>query len=204
MSFANAANLNWFREVFGQGEKFSALLTDDSAYDILTKEAAKSTPGANGITYLPYLSGTKNLPGGGTLRGTFNGFSMSTKRSDVIRAVLEGVCYEMCELIERQRNGGCPVDVVRLSGGVAHSPFWCQMHADIIGVPVEVPATKEAGTLGAAMAAGVGAGVYKDLVDAVDKCVAIEATYQPDSKMHAQYQDAFQRFKEMEAKLLPA
>lgn len=202
MSYANAANFNWFREVFGHGEKLAAQLTGGNAYEILANEAAMSAPGANGITYLPYLSGNKYLPGGSGVRGAYHGLSMTTKRPDVIRALMEGVCYEMYVLIERARNGGSPVEMVRMSGGVAHSPFWSQMHADVLGVPVEKTVAAEAGTLGAAMAAGVGAGVYRDFVDAVDKCVSVGATYQPDSKLHAQYQDAFQRFKEFTAKLV--
>lgn len=80
---------------------------------------------------------------------------------------------------------------VRLCGGVAKSPMWCQMFADILERPVELTKVSELGALGAAMCAGIGAGLYKDCEDAVKRCVKITEIYKPDNNKKNDYNDAF-------------
>ena len=89
-----------------------------------------------------------------------------------------------------------PVRAVRLSGGVTKSPMWCQMFADIMDRSIELCESPEAGALGAAMYAGVGVGVYKDCIDAANKCVRVKKSYKPIQENVEEYKAAFERWNE--------
>lgn len=202
MSISSAVNYKWFRDVLGASEKTISKSFGKSSYWLLNELAAQSSPGANGITYLPHLNGcmfgTHQNP---MAKGAFYGLSLKTSKADMVRAVLEGVCYELNDIMGIQKNIGCDIFKVRLSGGVTYSDDWCQMFADIMGIPVELTACNEAGALGAAMFAGVGAGVFTDIVDAVNHCVKVVKVYVPDESKRGAYETAFQKYIEIGKKL---
>lgn len=83
---------------------------------------------------------------------------------------------------------------IRLCGGVAKSPYWCQMFADIFNKPIELTEVTELGCLGAAMLAGVGAGLFKDASEAVEKCVHVKEIYTPNPKVVPVYAEAFEQW----------
>jgi len=126
-------------------------------------------------------------------RGTFIGISLGTTKADIAQAILEGITYEMKDLL-KMKEQLATIDRVRLCGGVAASPFWCQMFADILNKPIELTEVTELGSLGAAMCAGIGAGLYKDCRDAINRCVRIEKTYIPNPSRIPYYEDAFIRW----------
>jgi sugar (pentulose or hexulose) kinase len=86
------------------------------------------------------------------------------------------------------------IERVRLCGGVASSTFWCQMFADILNKPIELTEVTELGSLGAAMCAGIGAGLYKDCRDAINRCVRIAKTYVPNKSKVPAYEEAFKKW----------
>ena len=191
---ASASAFRWFRDVFGDVEVAAAKSIGVDPYELLTQEASASVPGANGITYLPYLQGAAGARLNGNARGAFVGMTLGTKKSDMVRAVLEGISFEMREILETEAAAGIKVERIRLTGGAAKSPFWCQLLADIFGRPIELLQTSETGCLGAALYAGIGAGLYDGPHDAVARAVKVSAVYEPNPELATHYDEAFARF----------
>ena len=122
---------------------------------------------------------------------------MGTTKADIAEAILEGICFEMKDILNMNEELSGEVKNIRLCGGVAKSPLWCQMFADILQRPVELTEVSELGSLGAAMCAGIGSGIFKDCVNAIDKCVHVSKIYTPDEineKIYAESYDRWNKF----------
>jgi xylulokinase len=120
--------------------------------------------------------------------------TLGTTEADMARAVMEGICYEMRDILEAQKKAGTNIKAIRLTGGGSKSPLWVQMQADIYQQPIHVLQTHETGTLGAALYAGVGAGLYKDYKEAVDIAVHVSKEYTPNSRLGNVYDEGYDRF----------
>jgi xylulokinase len=107
---------------------------------------------------------------------------------------MEGITYELYDIIECERAAGVVLHKIRLTGFAANFPLWCQTVADILQIPVEVTGISDTGTLGAAMLAGVGAGVYRDVYEAAEQFVSITREYLPDPAMAPLYAEGFERY----------
>lgn len=194
MTNTAASSFRWFRdELCGMEVATSQLMVIDP-YDIITSIAKNSKPGSNGLTAMTCLQGSHGRRKNENARGTILGISLATKKSDIARAILEGICFEMYDISLLNESVGAKIDKVRLAGGVTKSPMWCQMFADILQKPVELSQATELGSLGAAMCAGIGAGLFKDCDDAIDKCVHVVKTYVPNTNNFEMYQKAFDRW----------
>lgn len=195
-SNTSASAFRWYRDTFADLEIAAGRKVGMDPYDLITRQAAASPIGANGITFLPYLAGAAGARQNPAARGGLLGLSLGTTKQDIVRAVLEGICFEMRDVIEAQKAAGVEIGTIRLVGGAAKSPFWSQMLADSLGHPLEILASDQAGCLGAAMYAGVGVGVYESCEDAAAQAVKVSARYEPDPQATAQYDAAFSRFVE--------
>ncbi len=178
--------MDWFLDRFG-GPK-----TPDGQWDFATLEARAATipPGAEGVTMLPYVNNAGVLaPFSDTLaRGTFFGVSTHSTRDHLLRAVYESLCFATRDCFEAMpsRPGR-----LTLTGGGAQSPFWAQMFADVCGVEVEVSAVRQSGAFGVALLAGTATGVFANLPMAAQCALEHTATYLPDVRMRARYDDWF-------------
>ncbi|MBQ8796593.1 MAG: hypothetical protein IJZ56_00150 [Oscillospiraceae bacterium] len=164
---SGGVSLEWFRRNCMQAD-----------YDSMNKELAKREP--NELLFLPYLVGTNAPEFDAEANGVFWGLRQEHDAIDMAGAVMEGVSYVLrknCEYIAR--NGMKPTGIIATGGG-AKSPIWCQLQADITGLPVSIPKEKEAACLGAAMIAAVCAGKYADYAAAVADCVEMTMCYQPN------------------------
>ena len=204
MSFASASAYRWLRDTICTHEMLQGLETSKNVYDILNDLIAESVPGANGVTFLPFLQGRSYCPPNEFATGVFNGrFSsatftgmrMSTTRADLVRAVAEGILYEIRDMLEVLNLNGIPHGNIVVNGGVSRSPYWCQMMADIWQAPVTTLTASENGCLGAAMFAGIGVGLYDSPEDAVEKTVHYLHTYQPNLAHKEIYDKGFSDFK---------
>jgi L-xylulokinase len=119
----------------------------------------------------------------------------------MLRAIFEGVIFSHYQHIERLVNFRAFPEVIRLTGGAARNPVWCQMFADCIGIPVETPAGSELGALGAAMAATVATGYYANLPQAVNAMSAIDKRYEPNPEYTTVYREKYQAYQELIRKL---
>jgi xylulokinase len=119
----------------------------------------------------------------------------------MIRASFEGVAYSLRHNLEVAENTGAYINELHAMGGAANSKVWTQIKADVTGKKISVPASDTATTLGAAILAGVGVGVYKDFDEAVSQTVQIKRVHEPNMKKHAKYQKYFDIYLELYEKL---
>ncbi len=146
-------SLQWFRNQLAPG----------TSYDDLTAEAATAQPGSQGLYWLPYLMGERTPHLDSSARGGWIGLTARHARADLIRSLLEGVCYSQKDCLDLIDQMGVPVGSVRLSGGGARSVFWRQLFADVFGKRVVTLASQEGSAYGAALLALVGTGVYSSV-----------------------------------------
>ncbi|MGI6627846.1 MAG: FGGY-family carbohydrate kinase [Bacillota bacterium] len=194
MTNTGASSFRWFRDEMCSMEVATGKLMGIDPYDIITATAAHSSPGANGVTALTCFQGSHTRKKNEKARGTFLGINLGTTKADIAEAILEGICFEMKDILKMNEELAGEIKNVRLCGGVSKSPMWCQMFADILQRPVETTEVSELGSLGAAMCAGIGAGLFENCADAVEKCVRISKTYMPSKKASKEYEEAFKRW----------
>jgi xylulokinase len=169
----------------------------DLSYDDLTAAAAQVPAGAEGLIFLPYLSGERTPHLDPLARGAFVGLTTRHGIGHMARAVMEGVTFSLRDGIEIMRELGVPTTDVRATGGGGKSPLWRQMQADIYNAPVSTLAAEEGPAYGAALLAGVGTGHFADVNDAVTRCVRVVATTQPDPTMVAKYNQIYAIYRTM-------
>lgn len=189
----------WYRDTLCEGAIAEAKESGRNVYDIMGESAEKSVPGANGVIFTPYLSGERCPYPDPNARGSFYGMSLTTTRGDLTRAVMEGVTYSLRQLVDI--FGKMTVnEKVYTSGGGAFSPLWRQMQADIFDLPVyTMSAASEGGAYGAVLVAGVGAGLWKNLNEAV-------RVIRPETECHPipENQEGYRKSYEIYKKLYPA
>ncbi len=157
VSLAAGGALRWWRDIVGSGD-----------YARLTAEAAAIPAGAEGLLFLPYLNGERTPHLDPAARGAFVGLTARHTRAHLTRAVLEGVAFSLGEGLAIMRGLGVPMTEVRVTGGGATSTLWCQILADRFGLPVRRVVAEEGPAYGAALLAGVMAGVWADVGTATD------------------------------------
>jgi len=183
-SATSATNLEWFVSRFCGEERLQAQERGISVYEICNELVASLPPGSTDIIFHPFLYGSNVQP---TARAGFYGLAGWHTKAHVVRALYEGVVYGHLNHIEKLRAAGAQMDVARLTGGGARSQVWTQIFADTLQLPMEVPEGAELGARGAALCAGIGAGVYEDHADAVAKAVRLSRRQEPDPKATPHY-----------------
>jgi xylulokinase len=191
--FVSGGSVRWFLDTVA-GNVTGRTTTSAAALD--AEAIATTTPGSDGVTFLPTLSGATAPRWNDEARGVFAGLSLNHGRAHLYRALLEGCSFALRDIVDRLAAMGLAGDALRVVGGGARSPLWLQMKADVTGRAVRVLTTDEATALGAAMLAGVGAGTFRDLDEAVDRLSVLEpTTYEPDPDHRAAYDDAYGRYR---------
>jgi xylulokinase len=165
-------SLRWFRDQFCPG----------LSYDALMKEAAESPAGADGLLWAPYLMGERTPHLDPKARGALVGLTAQHTRAHVIRAILEGVAFSLRDTFTIFRDLSVPVKSIRLGGGGARSPLWQQIQADIDGMRVDLVAAEEGAAYGAALLAGIGAGVWRSVESACESSVHVARQVEPIGK----------------------
>jgi len=178
-----AGSLRWLREILG------------GDYAALTEEAAAWPAGSDGLLFAPYLTGERTPHADPDVRAAFQGLSLGHGRGALVRAVLEGVAYGLRDSLELLREIGVDARVGRVSGGGARSELWLRIVASVLGLPLELTAVEEGAAYGAALLAGVRAGVWPGPVEAIAACVRVRATVEPDPAWQAVYDDGYERFR---------
>lgn len=130
-------------------------------------------------------------------------------KGDIVRAAMEGICYEMRDMLESLQAAGFPeFKEYRVTGGAARSALWNQIQADVYGKPVETVKVSEATALGAAMCAAVGAKIYKDVREAIEHMVKVDRRWEPIPKNVKIYNELFaiyrETYKALKEKVFPA
>lgn len=166
-----------------------------SLYDYLTESVSEVPAGSNGVLFAPWLHGNRCPFEDVNTRGLFFNIGIGTGKRDMIRAVLEGICYHLRWMLEAQESRIELPDTVRFVGGGALSPLTCRILADITGKRVEtVEHPQNAGAAGAAVAAAAGLKILGSIEDA-DDIILTDAEYIPDAANKALYDKGFEAFK---------
>jgi xylulokinase len=190
-------SLQWFRNQLGHDEVHAAARRKVDPYELLIAEAAKSPPGAEGLFFLPYLTGERCPHPDPCARGGWIGISTRTRRRDMIRALLEGITYGMNDALQIMRDMNIPISEVRASGGGARSEFWRHLQADIYNQTIVITRAVEGPAYGAALLAGVGTGAWESVQEACAACIRPAARIRPNKKLAAAYQQRFAIFDHM-------
>ena len=177
-----AGSLKWLRDVVGE------------SYDELVAEAARWPAGTEGLTFLPYLQGERTPHADPSARAMFEGLSLRHDRGALVRSVLEGVAYGLRDSLELLRALGVEPGVGRASGGGARSELWLKIVASVLGIPIERTAVEEGAAYGAALLGGVAAGTFASAQEAVDACVRVRDTVEPDPEWQRVYEDGYRRY----------
>ena len=162
--------------------------------------AEQAPAGSGGVTFLPYMAGERSPIWNPKACGVFFGLNFGVTRGQMIRACMEGVAYALRHNLETAEAAGAKAGVLRAMGGSANSRIWTQIKADVTGCGIEVPASDTATTLGAAILAGVGTGVYQSFEEAAARTVSVKKTYEPNPEMKAVYDGGYETYR----KLYPA
>lgn len=172
-------------------------------YDEMNKAAAGVEAGANGLLFLPYLLGERSPHWNPQARGVFAGLTMSHGRAEMARAVLEGVAFNLKMILDAFLAQGADIQAMRLIGGGAQSALWRQILADVYGLPILRPALlAEATSLGAAIAGGVGIGLFPDFCVA-HKLVQVKEAEQPNPAHRRRYGEMHDLFRQTYVALEP-
>ena len=188
-----AGSLQWFRDTLASGDGYEALLV----------EAERWGPTAEGVSFLPYLAGERTPHADPNARGAFTGLSMRHDRGALVRAVLEGVAYGLRDSVEILRQLGVEPTVGRVSGGGARSALWVRILASVLQLPLERTEVDAGSAFGAALLAGVAAGAFADVHDAVARCVRVTDVVEPDPSWAAAYDVGYDRFRSLYPALRP-
>jgi xylulokinase len=181
--------LDWFRRTF-YGEDAGALAQ-------VLREAAAAPAGAEGLLVLPYLAGERSPVNDPQARAVFFGLSEAHGRRHLARAVLESAALAVRDLVDVIGQVGGRATEIRLAGPAARCALSSQIRADVLGLPVVLPEVADAGALGAAMAAGYGAGLFPGPREAVRRMSRARAVLEPDLERHALYGRLFPLFRDL-------
>jgi xylulokinase len=184
---AAGLSLRWFRDNF----RSLPATNGTDPYDLLTAEAAKAPPGADGLLWAPYLMGERTPYLDSNARAALVGLTASHTRAHVVRAILEGVAFSLKDSFTIFEEMNLPVERIRLGGGGARSSLWRQIQADVYGYEVEILEAEEGASYGAAILAGVGAKIWPSVETACVAVVRVKHCVRPDpanaARMSASY-----------------
>lgn len=193
---AAASAFRWVKNTFSDSEIQEALSKHVDVYEILTAEAADSPPGAKGAIFMPWLAGEACPYYDDNARAAFIGMTLAHTKSDLYRAAMEGICFEMKQMLEALKAANFKeFKLLRVTGGAARSDLWNQIQADIYGSPVETVKVSEATALGACMLGAVGVGIYKDIHEAAANMVQVDKRFEPIPENVETYKEVFKIFE---------
>lgn len=194
LSNAAASSLRWFRDVVGTAERQQEAAGGRDAYQALDALAAEAPAGSRGLLYLPYLATAGTPRWNPDARAAFLGLSLGHGRSELTRAVMEGVVLEIRDIMEQWLQAGMKVDILRIGGGATRSRLWCQIQADVYGRPVELLECDDSTGLGAALLGGVGAGLFASIEEGVGAMVKPAALVEPSPGRHQLYSELYEAY----------
>lgn len=199
-SYTGGALIQWCVDTLAKKEKELARAEGISVNTYLENQfrAAGAEPdGPTGILVLPHFAGAATPYMDTGSKGAVIGLQMGTAVSDIYRACMEGVAYEMLLNMERLKESGVHYKMLHATGGGARSEFWMQMKADMLNVPITALKTVDAGTVGSAMLTGIAVGCFADLEDAAEHMIETRQVYEPRPEMHRKYQEMYQKYREL-------
>ena len=179
--------LRWFKQELG----------GDLSFDELTALASEVSPGSDGVVFLPYMAGERSPIWNPDAKGVYYGLGFDKTKGHMIRAALEGVAFSLEHNLRTAAETGVEVGELVAMGGASNSVLWTQIKADVTGKTIKVPTSDTATTLGAAILAGVGVGVYKSFEEAVQETIVVTRVQKPNMENHEIYQECMKLYLQL-------
>ena len=199
-------SLSWFRDQLGHPEVNASHLIGQNPFELFSKQAEISKPGANGLIFLPYMAGERTPLWSSVPRGVFFGLTYGTTRADMLRAIMEGCAFAVYDNLQIAEEHGVVVEEFLGSGGAVQSAIWCQIKADIYGKPFIIAKRADGGEgghgLGLFALTASGIGLHKDMGACVSDLLPARQVFEPSTKNHALYQELFGIYRGLSRKLM--
>lgn len=193
---AAGGSLQWWRNLLRP-------LENNLDYERLTSLAAGAPLGAEGLFFLPYLTGERTPHFDPAARGAFVGLSLKHGLGHLARAVMEGVSFALKDSVEIMKEVGSEIREVYFSGGGARSELWTRMMAEVLNLPLKRLVVDEGPSFGAALLAGVGVGFFPDTATAGDQTLQLKDEITPRRENAERYQELYLRFRSLYPALQP-
>lgn len=187
----------WFETNFGESERRLADINNTNSFYELDKQAETINVGSDGVVFLPYMAGERSPIWDAHAKGVFYGLDYTKTKAHMARACMEGVAFSLLHNIEIAETCGVKITELHAMGGAANSRLWTQIKSDVTNKKINVPSADTATTLGAAILAGVGVGVYTDFDEAVNRTIKITRSHIPDIENNKTYQKNYKIYLEL-------
>lgn len=199
-SYTGGALIQWCVDTLAKKEKELAAESGISVHEYLEREYVRehgegSSDKPSGLLVLPHFAGAATPYMDTGAKGALIGLTAAHTVSDIYRACMEGVAYEMLVNLEWLKGSGIHFKMLHATGGGARSAVWTQMKADILNVPFTTLATANAGTVGSAMLTGIAVGCFQNLDEAAAHMVEKTKVYLPDVVRHEKYMEVYRRYR---------
>lgn len=188
-----AAAYRWLRDSLYEAEKE---MSEEDVYTLMDKNAEEIEVGSQGLIFHPYLLGERCPYFNPKARANFFGLSINHDKRHFTRAVLEGVAFTLYDCLSILSDFNKDLKDIRIIGGGAKSDLWCQIVSDVFGLEVKLSSNAES-SFGGALLAGVGIGVFKNEIEAAEKCVNIDKVYKPNINNHDKYMKIFNIYRKI-------
>lgn len=194
--------LRWARDVIAHEEQAEARRSGKNVYDLMTKLASQSPPGAKGLILLPYMAGERTPIWDPYARGTLFGLTLGHTRADIFRAFLEGPAFAIRQTVEILESlQPVPIESAVIGGTAAASLVWNQIIADVIGKPVYAINATNVEVLGAAVIGGAGVGIYADVESGMQQVAQKSTRIEPIQENSTHYNDLYGIYQQLYPKI---
>jgi len=194
---ATGSIIQWLVERFGSEAVAQAKTRSQDVYAYLDGLAEAISPGSEGLLVLDYFQGNRTPYKDPLARGTVVGLTLKHTLPHLYRAVVEGICFGTRQILDDMATHGFKLERVYAGGGGAKSRLWTQIQADVLGRPIHLPRDKETMALGAAIWAGLGAGVFRNYQEAIGRMVHIERAVAPRTERRDAYEALYRQYVDL-------
>lgn len=189
--------LRWFRDTIGPGVLGLDLESEDDFYERALEAVLERSEGPSGLLFLPHMAGSGTPWSDPESKGAIVGLSLSSCAADIYRAILEGTAFEIRENMSCLDRAGVLIEGIFATGGGSRSGLLLQLKADVTGKPIKACRVAEASSLGAAIIAGVGCGVFESFEAGVASAVGYREMLEPDPDLASAYDGAYEKYKRL-------
>ncbi len=184
-TYTGGGSLTWLRDRFGE------------SFEDLTVQAEDAPVGSDGLFFMPWFQGAATPNPDAHARAGWIGLTLHHTKGHMIRALMEGVAFDLRHSLECFKRLGLPIDELRIGEGGAKSALWRSIQADVFGQDVRMMETRDASAIGAAIIVGVGVGVFEDFESACERVIVLGETVRCEADRVAQYEGCYRRYSHL-------
>ena len=189
-------SLDWFIDNFCSAEKEEAGERRITIYDVLDEKIRDIPLGSHGLIFLPYLQGGSRAHGDPNMKGGFYGLTIAADKITMYKSIYEGIAYNLRYILEDFQKKGVTVKKL-VAGGGGDKETFLQIISDVTGLPIQRTKKNESASLGSAMIAAVGAGIYSSLQEARSNMLEGNGIIKPKTENHRLYEPFYRRYLEL-------